>query len=65
VYRSMKIVRQLEHFLEPCRAMFKESKETKEAASITVCLKRKQDRQCAHSVTLRLVRATIVAVRKQ
>jgi hypothetical protein len=63
--RSMKIVRQLEHFFEPYHTMFKELKETKEAASITVCLKRKQDRQCTYNVTLRLVRATVVAVKKQ
>jgi len=41
----MKTVRQLEHFFEPYRTMLKELKETKEAASITVCLKRKQDMQ--------------------
>jgi len=64
VNRSMQIVRQLEHFFEPYHTMFKEVKETKEAASITVCLKGKQDRQCTYNVTLGLIRATVVAVKK-
>ena len=64
VNTSTKIVRQFEHIFEPYSTMFKELKETKEAASITVCRKRKQDRQCTYNVTLRRVRVTVV-VRKQ